>query len=257
MSASPMGDAASLRSRRSDPVHDSDPRDPPWRIVAGEDLLERFCRDGAGPRIPGPRTMVVRTVAQKLAGYYRSELPHTTGFRDVDASRTRWARRRDGSPSTAILRLHGFVTGRLHSSGLHLRPPAGAPDDEAAFESFFAHEGGFAARRDASAPAGQAQARGARLLGGLAHLCRGQPSASRDLFKFALVGVIHSDPAPPGLFVRRDDAADRIVEVVSEMLRGLRSLPLASPGGRSIEVEPAPVLSFPFSHLYTELADVL
>jgi hypothetical protein len=199
-------------------VLDSEPRDKPWRIVAGEDLLKQFCREGVN-HVPGSGVMV-RTVAQKLAGHYRPQLPHTTDFE-------MWMRlARLGSAArteayTVISRLHSFSRKTL-AGGLYTceRPPAQPWLDEAAFESFFEHEGPSlpdAARLRRLAKRGLAER---AYWAAVAHLCRRQPGASRDLFKFALSRRPSTAILPPVSYLfRRRSAFERIIETACEMMR--------------------------------------
>lgn len=213
-----FGRPAYLRPQNPMPVLDSDPRNMPWRIVAGGDLLERFCREGVN-HVPGSGVLV-RTVAQKLAGYYRPELPHTTDFE-------MWMRLARLGPAArteaqlAVLRLHSLAR-KGHACRVYTceRPPAQPWLDEAAFESFFAHEGASlpeAARLHRLAKRGLAER---AYWAALAHLCRGQPGASKDLFKFAFRRRPWTAILPPVTYLfRRDDAASRIASVASEMVR--------------------------------------
>jgi glycosyltransferase involved in cell wall biosynthesis len=218
------GRAASLLPQEPMPVLDASLWDAPWHILAGQDLIERFCADGVN-HVPGPSTVVVRTAVQKLAGYYRTELPHTDDFemwlrlaRLGPAART--------AADVAILRFHGSARSaaarRVQSAPYH-QPPAMPWHDEAAFESFFAHEG--AALPEASRLHRLAR----RNLGeraywaAVAHLCRGQLGPSWDLLKFALSRrpIAAIVPPVPYLF-RRHDGIDRVVEVALEMVRWSR-----------------------------------
>ena len=169
------------------PVLDASLWNAPWQIVAGQHLIERFCGDGVN-HVPGPSTVVVRTAVQKAAGYYRTALPHTDDFE-------MWMRLAHLGPAArteadlAILRFHGSARSaaarRVQSAPYH-QPPAMPWHDEAAFESFFAHEG-------AALPEATRLHRLARrnlweraYWAAVAHLCRGQLGPSWDLLKFAL-----------------------------------------------------------------------
>jgi glycosyltransferase involved in cell wall biosynthesis len=135
------GRAAALLPGEPMPVLDTSLWNAPWQIVAGQDLIERFCGDGVN-HVPGPSTVVVRTAVQKAAGYYRTALPHTDDFE-------MWMRLAHLGPAArtqadlAILRFHGSARSaaarRVQSAPYH-QPPAMPWHDEAAFESFFAHE---------------------------------------------------------------------------------------------------------------------
>lgn len=212
-----------LRPQDPIPVFDSEIGDTPWRIVASADLLERFCRDGVN-HVPSHSTVVVRTVAQKLAGYYRPELPHTDDFE-------MWLRLARLGPAArteaqlAILRLHHLSRNTLACRYYTCdRPPALPYHDEATFESFFAHEGGLvpdAARLHRLARRSVAER---AYWAAVAHLCRGQPGISWDLFKFAFSRRPTTAVLPPlSYLLRRDDAVDRIIEVAAEMVRWPRA----------------------------------
>jgi len=200
-----------------------DLRDSPWHIVAGEDIIARFCRDGVN-HIPGPSAVVVRTAVQKLAGHYRAALPHTDDFEMwMRLARLGPAVRTDACQ--AILRLHGSSR-KTSACRVYTceRPPALPREDEAAFESFFANEG-------ASLPEASRLYRLAKrslaeraYWAAVAHVCRGQIGVSWDLLRFALEHRPSCAVLPPlGYLFRRDDAASRIVSVVSEMVRSPRA----------------------------------
>jgi glycosyltransferase involved in cell wall biosynthesis len=205
------------------PVLDPGPLGQQWQVLAGEDVLRRFCRDGVN-HVPGPSTVVVRTSVQKLAGYYRPELPHTDDF-EMWMRLTRLGAVAKTDAYQAILRLHASAQ-KASACRVYTceRPPALPWEDEAAFASFFAHE-------DCSFPETARLYRLAkRSLGdraywaAVAHLFRGQPGVSRDLFKFALTRRPSRGLLPPISYLfRREDAAGRIVSVASELLRRSRT----------------------------------
>jgi glycosyltransferase involved in cell wall biosynthesis len=227
------GRAASLFPGQPMPALDSSLRDAPWRIVLGRDLLEQFCRDGVN-HIPGPSTVVVRTVAQKAAGYYRPALPHTDDFEMWmrlaligHAART--------EAELGILRFHGSARSaaarRVQTVPYH-QPPAMPWHDEAAFESFFVHEGALLpeamrlhrlARRSLGERAYWAA---------LAHLSRGQLGTSRDLLKFAFSRRPATAILPPVRYLfRRQNGLRRVIEVASEMVRWSRPSRAAARAG--------------------------
>ncbi len=223
------GRALWLRPHEPMPDLASDTHGAPWRIVAGGDLLERFCRT-AYDHVIGP--VVVRTVAQKLAGYYRPELPHTDDFE-------MWMRLACLGPAAETTACQGIL--RLHESNRPgLARQVAARDlpqherqqrlahwhDEAAFESFFEHEGGRLpdsarlhrlARRSLAARAYWAA---------VGRLCRGQTGTSRDLWQFAINRRPLTAILPPlGYLLRRDDAVSRIIAAAFEpaMVRSSRA----------------------------------
>jgi glycosyltransferase involved in cell wall biosynthesis len=200
--------------RPQDPMPDLSPSagDWPWRIVGGGALLERFCRT-AYNHVIGP--VVVRTVAQKLAGYYRPELPHTDDFE-------MWMRLACYGTAAETRAYQGFL--RIHDSNrsafARQSNAADVPQherhqnlyhwyDEAAFESFFSHEGELlpeAARLHRLARRSLAER---AYWAAIARLCRGQTGISRDLWKFAIKRRPSILPPISYLF-RRDDLAEAI-----------------------------------------------
>jgi GT2 family glycosyltransferase len=201
------------------PALDPESLDQDWRILEGEDVLRRFCRDGVN-HVPGPSAVVVRTAVQKLAGYFRPELPHTDDF-EMWMRLTRLGAVAKTEACQAIVRLHESAQkGQACRAYTCERPPALPWEDEAAFASFFAHDG-------YSLPeAARLHRLAERSLGdraywaAVAHLVRGQPGASRDLFKFALRRRPSRALLPPISYLfRREDAASRIASVSSELLR--------------------------------------
>ncbi len=223
------GRTMALRPGQPMPALDIAGSDASWKIVPGIDLIRRFCADGVN-HVPGPSAVVVRTEIQKAAGYYRPELAHTDDFE-------MWMRLAGLAPAArteaclAILRFHesSRKTEACQSYSCD-RPPALPWLDEAAFESFFAHEGseleegarlGRQARRSVAERAYWAA---------VAHLCRGQPGASRDLFRFALSRRPSAAVLPPlGYLFRRDNTLQRIAEVTSELMRRPRPSTAATP----------------------------
>jgi glycosyltransferase involved in cell wall biosynthesis len=218
------GRAASLFPGQQMPVLDSSLWATPWRIVPGQDLLEQFCRDGVN-HVPGPSTVVVRTVAQKFAGYYRPALPHTDDFE-------MWMRLARLGPAArteahlGILRFHGSARSaaarRVQTVPYH-QPPAMPWHDEAAFESFFAHEGGSVPEATRLHQLARRSLGERAYWAALAHLCRGQIGTSRDLLKFAFNRRPATAILPPVRYLfRRQNGLRRVIEVASEMVRWSR-----------------------------------
>lgn len=225
-----FGRPAYLRPKDTRPLLDSDAKKATWRIVPGRDLLEQFCREGVN-HVPGSGVLV-RTVAQKLAGYYRRELPYTTDFEMW----MRLARLGPAARTDAQLAVY-----RLHSSALKARacrdyacerPPALPWEDEAAFKSFFTHEGASlpeAPRLRRLAKRGLAER---AYWAALAHLCRGQPGVARDLFKFAFQRRPITAVLPPVSYLsQRDNAMDRMIDVASELIKRSIRVRWHSPSG--------------------------
>ena len=160
-------------------------------------------------------TAVVRTAAQKRVGHYRAELPHSS---DLEI----WLRFAClGSAAQT-----GLIQGirRTHpvsrsASGIH-NVHMWNVLYEAAFESFFAHEG-------ASLPQGKRLHRIARRALGeraywsaLATLLRGDADLSLELLKFAFTRCPRTMAVPPlGYLRRRDDTFSHFANLISQATR--------------------------------------
>jgi glycosyltransferase involved in cell wall biosynthesis len=221
------GHAIPLRAQDPLPVFATDPAEAPWRIVAGEDLIRQLCRQAAYLP-PGSSALLFRTAIQKAAGYYRPELPHTDDL-EMCLRLARLGRVAETKAPLAIVRAHGsnrsaFARDDYSQNVLRFeRDPTffvWHEEDEAAFESFFAHEG-------RSLPeAARLHRLARRSLGeraywsALAHLCRGQPGASLELFKFASRRCPTAAILPPvSLLFRRPGTVGKLIWVASEVAR--------------------------------------
>jgi glycosyltransferase involved in cell wall biosynthesis len=212
------GRAVYLRPQDPMPVLDGT-RKASWRIVAGRDLLEQFCRTAAS-QSDGCATLV-RTVTQKLAGYYRTELPYSDDFE-------MWMRFARLGPAAATKSIQGIM--RVHESSLTLvarraeyregrdRLTLDLWRDKAAFEVFFEHEGALlpdAARLQSLVERGFAER---AYWSALANLLRGQPATSLDLLKFALRHRLRTAIVPPMSYLFwREGAVRRMVATAAEM----------------------------------------
>ena len=149
-----------------------------WRIVNGMQFIEECCRNPA--RYLALGSILVRTQAQKKAGYYRKDLSFTDDFEMV----LRLARLGCVAQSRAIQGIR-----RLHKENASKRQIASRTHElvyrEAAIESFFAHEG--AAIPDARRLRRLARRRLAERAywWGMREAMEGFGSAAFDLFKFA------------------------------------------------------------------------
>jgi hypothetical protein len=215
------------------PMCDLDSKAAAWRVVGGADLIERFCRT-ANNHVTGP--VVVRTVMQKLAGYYRPELPHTGDF-EMWMRLARLAPAAETKAAQGVLRIHepnrsAFVR-HLHSADLpHERDPLLCHwHDEAAFESFFAHEGRFLPEASRMHQLARRSLAERAYWAAIVRLCRGQTTTSGDLWRFAIKRRPSAAFLPPvSYLLRRHGAGRRISAAASEMRYG-RGLPLRRPEG--------------------------
>ncbi len=191
-------------------------QDPQWRILSGRELLERFCRNGRCHI--HPPTVVIRTSAQKQAGYYRPELPHSDDWELW----MRFACLGSVAETDTVqgISINHSENRRSTVSNIHLWDL----QFEAAFESFFAREGAFA-------PAAKGLRRIARrslaeraYWSGVANLLRGEGGLGLDLLAFAFTRSPKTIVVPPvGRLFRRDDAFSKITQVVSEAARRFRT----------------------------------
>jgi glycosyltransferase involved in cell wall biosynthesis len=193
-------------------------RQPPeghcWRLIDGDSLLAQLCRagrpDAARFMIPGT-TAIVRTSAQKRVGHYRSTLPHTS---DLEI----WLRfaciggAAETDATQGIRRVHP-----LNRSAAVYNCHKWDLQWEAAFESFFRHEGA----KLPNAPRLRWMARRAlaerAYWGCLSNLLRGDFGLSWDLFRYAIARCPETIVLPPiGYLLRHGDSLARIAKALSE-----------------------------------------
>jgi glycosyltransferase involved in cell wall biosynthesis len=194
------------------PATNKYPKEAQWRILPGRELLERCCRAARG-HIPGP-TAVVRTSAQKQVGHYRVGLPHTN---DLEV----WLRFACLGAIAETDAIQGVIRGHpgnrcssvsdIHDWDLHF---------EAAFDSFFAHEGGSLPDANRLRRAVRRALSERAYWGSVTHLLRGNAQLSSRLLRFAFSRWPTSMLIPPfGYLFRREDAFGRIGQVLSEAVR--------------------------------------
>jgi glycosyltransferase involved in cell wall biosynthesis len=184
-----------------------------WRILAGRDLLQRFCRT-AWCDVFGP-TALVRTSAQKGAGYYRSELPHTCDFE-------MWMRLACLGSVAETDTVQGIVRHHPANRSASVGNMGWYLQFDAAFESFFAKEG-------ASAPEAKGLHQIARRTLGeraywsaIANLLRGQNRLGLDLLKYAFFHSPATVVVPPlGILFRGGDTINKVARVISDAARRL------------------------------------
>jgi glycosyltransferase involved in cell wall biosynthesis len=189
------------------------PQKSDWRIMDGLAFIDRFCRTAVF-HVPGS-ALVVRTSAQKQAGHYRPELPHSDDY-DV------WLRLacQGGVAETdafqAILRMHGTNRSTFLAE-VHVWHLV---HTEKAVDCFFAHDG-------ANLPHASSLLRMARrslaeraYWSAVSNLARGNLRGCLALLRFA----IRRRPAalflpPLDYLLRREDTLVRIRHIVTNLLR--------------------------------------
>ena len=192
-----------------DPVPEVDPRGQTanWTVLTGKELLEGFCRAGTGDRASAS-TVVVRTAALKRVGHYRAELPTTC---DMEL----WMRFACLGKVAEIDALQAI--GRVHSSSLsaELNPLEWEFHREAAFDSFFTHEGALIPDAKRLRRLARRALSERTYWGAVASLFRGDPQQSLAFMKFALTRYPASAVVPPfGYLRRRDRAFHHIAEIL-------------------------------------------
>jgi glycosyltransferase involved in cell wall biosynthesis len=182
-----------------------------WSVLQGRELLERFCRTGRN-HIRGP-TAIVRTSVQKHVGYYRPELPHKDDF-ELWMRFSRVGNVAETDAWQGIYRSHLFnqcaTVSDIHEWNLHF---------EAAFESFFRHEGAFISdSRPLQRLARKSLAERAYWCA-FSALCRGQIGTCLNLLKFAVRLRPSTAILPPlSYLLHREDTVRRILSIASEVV---------------------------------------
>ncbi len=184
-----------------------------WTISTGLDFIERLCRRPINP--VGSPTVVRRTSAQKKVGYYSPHLPYTD---DLEM----WLRLAavgnvaQTDAVQAVRRLHEAQVSVQYQRGNHVRDFA---EREAAFESFFAHEG-------RSVPGAARLLKLARRRLGdhaywsaLSHACRGHVRAGLELLTFSRRRRPLTPLVPPfGWVLGMERPMERLAEIGAEMI---------------------------------------
>lgn len=183
-------------------------RQPSWTVMEGGHFIDRFCRN-AFFRIANS-SLVVRTSAQKAAGYYRPEIPHTDDYEMWlrlaclgDVAQT--------GAAQSVLRRHGANQSREVDG----RPCRHLAETRVAIDSFFRNEGaGLPGWEDLRTRALHSLAARA-YWSGSSNICRGRMHAARELFGFAFGLRPSMALLPPlGYLLRRDDGLGRIAHVM-------------------------------------------
>ncbi|MGH6762239.1 MAG: glycosyltransferase family 2 protein [Phyllobacterium sp.] len=191
---------------------DPPPAGPEWTLSSGQAFIERLCRTPVNSI--GANTVIRRTSAQKQVGYYRAALRYTD---DLEM----WLRLATvGSVASirqvqAIRRYHDQRMS-VHYQSVQLRDFI---EREAAFESFFAHEG------KALTEAAQLRGLARKGLGehaywsAVSHFWRGYGGVGRQLLQFSHERRPRAVLLPPiQWLLRMDRPMGRMGEIASEAL---------------------------------------
>lgn len=195
-----------------------------YRLHKGSSFIERFCRLGVF-QIPGP-SIIIRTSAQKQAGHYREELPHSDDYdvwlrlalqgnvAELDCIQA-GIRSHDSNRSGALRAQH--IRHILHTS--------------AAAECFFTHEGAAmpgAERLHALARRGLAER---AYWSGISHLMRGDQGALALLRLAFQWRPITALIPPVNYLLQRPDTTNRLRSQMKKWLSPLRRADLIKDQG--------------------------
>jgi len=151
---------------------------PTWSIMSGAAFLDRACKFATD--MPSAPTVVRRTDAQKKVGYYRKELAYTD---DIELW-LRLATQGDVAQTDAIQAVR-----RIHASqattSFRDEPVNDLKAHEAAFESFFAHEGQMLPNRDKLLELALRNMADHAYWSGLSHIIRGYRKEGMTLIRYA------------------------------------------------------------------------
>jgi glycosyltransferase involved in cell wall biosynthesis len=194
------------------------PQKSNWRIMDGLAFIERFCRTAVF-HVPGS-ALIVRTSAQKQAGHYRPELPHSDDY-DVWLRLACQGRIAETDAFQAILRIHGSNRSTFLAQ-VHVWHLV---HTEKAIDCFFANDG-------ANLPEASTLRRMARrslaeraYWSAISNLVRGNMRDCLALLRFAVQRRPSVILLPPlGYLLRREDTLARIRHILASLVRG-RSLP--------------------------------
>jgi glycosyltransferase involved in cell wall biosynthesis len=190
------------------------------RLLSGLAFIQNIC--GAATNPVCTSTALVRTSAQKCAGYYNPKLPHTSDYEMW----LRIAAISDVAVTEAvqgIRRHHGANMSDYYFSVVTRDYVA----RNATIESFFATAG-----KDLPEAAKLALLARRRLAeeaywAGASLACRGQTGQGRELVAFALkLAPIFVVTPPLGYLLRRKGAFSRMAEVLGQAILGKRQVPV-------------------------------
>jgi len=192
------------------------PQKSDWRIMDGLSFIERFCRTAVF-HVPGS-ALVVRTSAQKQAGHYRPELPHSDDY-DVWLRLACQGRVAETDAFQATLRIHGTNRSTFLAE-VHVRHLV---HTEKAIDCFFAHDGAGLPHASALLRMARRSLSDRAYWSAVSNLARGNVRGSLALLRFALQRRPVSLLFPPlGYLLRRDDTLARIRHIATNLLRWRR-----------------------------------
>jgi glycosyltransferase involved in cell wall biosynthesis len=185
---------------------------PEWTVSSSREFIERLCRTPVNN--VGANTVVRRTSAQKRVGYYNRALPYSD---DLEM----WLRLATvGSVAStrsvqAIRRYHESRMSAAYD-GVGLRD---FTEREAAFESFFRHQGQHLQEATQLLKAARTGLGQHAYWSAVSHLVRGHGPAALRLLGYALRNCPSAALLPPvGWVFRMDRPLARIGEIASEVI---------------------------------------
>jgi glycosyltransferase involved in cell wall biosynthesis len=208
-----------LEADGSFPPHQASIKGPETILSTGTEFIRRLCRTPVNNI--GANTVVRRTSAQKKIGYYRPSLPYTD---DLEM----WLRLATTGSVVNVrkvqaLRRHHPTRMSTHYENVQIRDFV---EREAAFASFFAHEGWWLPE------SAQLLALARRGLGehaywsALSHISRGHSRTGAKLLRFSHRQRPRMALLPPlHWLLRMDRPLERVTEIAREVLRGTQQAP--------------------------------
>jgi glycosyltransferase involved in cell wall biosynthesis len=208
------GGCLDLAAEAPVPTSDAGAADEAWRVRSGHAFIEETCAT-AFDWVATP-TAIVRTAAQKEAGYYRAELPHAG---DMEM----WLRLAVLGDVADTKAIQAFR--RIHGANMSLTAQDVVARDYLQREAVFAYFFGEAGARLSDAPKLRrlAEHRLAEraFWTGVAQVCRGNRQTGKDLLALACRLRPHTLYAPPlAQLLRMSDPHRRLASVLSHVVRG-------------------------------------
>ena len=188
----------------------AEPEAPTWEIIPGATFIRQACEFPAD--MACAPTVVRRTAAQKRAGHYRKELPYTDDVElwlrialQGDVART--------DATQAVRRIHA----QQATTSFRDNPINDLREHEAAFASFFSHEGQQLKDRDQLLKLARQNIEDHAYWSGLSHVVRGYRREGLDLLRFANRSAPFGLRHPPLRFLRTHSrAVSRAREILAQ-----------------------------------------
>lgn len=167
-----------------------------WKINSGADFIKEFCARGFN--VIAASTVIRRTSVQKKAGYYRPELPYTDDvelwLRLATLGKVACSGQRQAGQRYHADRASNYYTDRIERDFL---------EREAAFKSFFLHEGRVLGNRASLRAHAKRSLAAHAYWSSVSQLLRGNVRSSLRLLQFAFARRPSLLLAPPIVWLFR------------------------------------------------------